>query len=96
MIKHFLKKALLLQLFLLFTAVLFAQQKSVSGKVTDADGKGLPGVTVSVKGTTTAVATNGDGFYTITVPNNQAVLRFSGVGYLNSYVMVCARYTLKN
>jgi TonB-dependent starch-binding outer membrane protein SusC len=96
MIKHFLKKALLLQLFLLFTAVLFAQQKAVSGKVTDADGKGLPGVTVSVKGTTTAVATNGDGFYTITVPNNQAVLRFTGVGYLNSDVMVGARTTLNN
>lgn len=94
MTKQILKKALLLQLSVLFSCLLFAQQKAVSGKVTDADGKGLSGITITVKGTSTAVATNGDGLYTITVPNNQAVLRFSGVGYLNSDVVVGARTTI--
>lgn len=96
MTKQILKKALLLQLSVLFSCLLFAQQKTVSGKVTDADGKGLPGISVTIKGTTTAVATNGEGLYTITVPNNQAVLRFSGVGYLNSDVVVGARTTINN
>ena len=48
------KKNLLMTFLLTFLAAasLFAQDKKVSGKVTSAeDGSGLPGVTISVKGT---------------------------------------------
>ncbi|MBN8686531.1 MAG: TonB-dependent receptor [Chitinophagales bacterium] len=91
MIKQILKKALLLQLSLLFSCLLFAQQRTVTGKVTDVDGKGLPGISVQVKGTATGVATNADGAYVIVIPNDQAVLRFSGVGYLQTDQSVGAR-----
>jgi TonB-dependent starch-binding outer membrane protein SusC len=94
MTKQILKKALLLQLSVLFSCLLFAQQKTVTGKITDADGKGLPGITVTVKGTSTAVATNSEGFYTVTVAGNQSVLKFSGVGYLNSELTVGGRTTI--
>jgi TonB-linked SusC/RagA family outer membrane protein len=62
------------------TLSLFAQIK-VSGTVNDANGGTLPGVNVMVKGTTTGVVTDADGAYTITVPDAEAELQFSFVGY---------------
>ncbi|MDR1673144.1 MAG: TonB-dependent receptor [Bacteroidales bacterium] len=54
---------------------------AVSGVVTDATGDPLPGVNVSIKGTLTGVVSNANGRYTINVPNRDAVLSFSFVGY---------------
>ncbi|MFA6082839.1 SusC/RagA family TonB-linked outer membrane protein [Mucilaginibacter sp.] len=55
---------------------------SITGKVVDdKDGGPLAGVTVKVKGTNIATATNVNGLYTINVPNAEAVLVFSFVGY---------------
>ena len=48
----------------------------ISGKVTDKDGKALPGVSVIVKGSTTGTVTDMDGNYKIYVPT-EATLRFS-------------------
>ncbi len=56
------------------------QQKSVSGKVTDASGTPLPGASVVIKGTTTGVLTDATGNYSLSnIPEN-AVLQFSFVG----------------
>ncbi|HKJ42698.1 MAG TPA: SusC/RagA family TonB-linked outer membrane protein, partial [Sunxiuqinia sp.] len=53
---------------------------TVKGKVTDANGEALPGVTVVVKGTTSGTITDVDGNYQLdNVPEN-AVLTFSFVG----------------
>jgi TonB-linked SusC/RagA family outer membrane protein len=70
---------------------LWAQQ-SVSGKVTEG-GEPLPGVTVSVKGTTTAVASGVDGTYIIAVPAN-ATLVFSFLGFTTQEVLVGSRSTI--
>lgn len=56
------------------------QQKSISGKVTDNTGVGLPGVSVVVKGTTTGIITDMDGKYTIAKVPENAILQFSFVG----------------
>ncbi|WP_431295316.1 SusC/RagA family TonB-linked outer membrane protein [Pedobacter sp. P26] len=53
----------------------------ISGKVTDEQGVGLPGVSVVEKGTRNAAVTNSSGSYTINVTNNNAVLVFTSVGY---------------
>ena len=46
-----------------------AQQRSVRGKVTDgSNGELLPGVNITVAGTTTGTATNSSGEYTLVVP----------------------------
>jgi len=80
-------KRLLLLLNLLFLTALLqqavAQDRSISGQVTDrANGQGLPGVTVLVKGTTIGASTNADGGYVISVPTSATTLSFSSIGYL--------------
>ena len=71
----------LLLSFLLLTFFSFhASSQTVTGKVSDADGKGLPSISVLVKGTTNGTATNASGQYSITAASN-AVLEFSSVGY---------------
>jgi TonB-linked SusC/RagA family outer membrane protein len=57
-----------------------AQTRTVSGKVTDAKGVGLPGVTVLVQGTTQGISTTAEGAYSIAVPET-ATLVFSSVGF---------------
>ncbi len=52
----------------------------VKGKVTATDGSPLPGVTVSIKGTTTGTVTDVNGDYQITLPKSAKVLQFSFVG----------------
>lgn len=70
-----------------------AQEKTVSGTVTDASGLPLPGASVVVKGTNTGASTDFDGKYTIKVSQGQ-VLVFSYVGYVNSEVTVGSSNTV--
>ena len=59
----------------------YAQVKTITGKVTDAEtGEPLPGVTIVVKGTTNGTITNFDGDYSIDVEEGQT-LGFSFIGY---------------
>lgn len=76
------KKILLVGLCLLMASIrLFAQTHTVTGRVTGKDdGLPIPGVSVSVKGTTTGTQTNVDGKYSINVPDGGA-LTFSFIGY---------------
>lgn len=65
-----------------------AQQKTVSGVVTK-DGEAVSGVTVTVKGTKTATATNNNGRFSISVPDKaNTVLVFSSVGFKSQQVTV--------
>ncbi|NOR76631.1 MAG: SusC/RagA family TonB-linked outer membrane protein [Draconibacterium sp.] len=57
-----------------------AQQKSITGTVTDEAGDPLPGVTVVVKGTTNGTVTSMDGNYSIFNIPEDAVLVFSFIG----------------
>jgi TonB-linked SusC/RagA family outer membrane protein len=72
--------SVLLMLSLLAQAV--AQDRAVSGRITDrANGQGLPGVTVLLKGTNTGTSTNSDGSFTLSVPAEGGTLVFSSIGY---------------
>ena len=66
------------------------QDIRVTGKVTNAVGGGLAGVSVSVKGTRTGTITDGNGNFAITVPDD-AVLVFSYVGYESKEVAVAGQ-----
>ncbi|TWO31646.1 SusC/RagA family TonB-linked outer membrane protein [Seonamhaeicola sediminis] len=71
----------------------FAQEKTISGTVSDNSGLPLPGATVLVKGTTTGTSTDFDGNYTISV-NQGSVLVFSFVGYTTQEIIVGASSTI--
>ena len=59
----------------------FAQQKTVSGRVTDAQsGAAVPGVSVVIKGTTNGTQTDSDGRYQIKTGEGRTVLQFSFIG----------------
>ncbi len=74
------KKASLLCSMLLFVwAAVWAQNLKVTGKVTDAGGNGLEGVSVSVKGKPAGTITNSAGDFTISVQKGETLV-FSGVG----------------
>ncbi|RRA99258.1 SusC/RagA family TonB-linked outer membrane protein [Larkinella rosea] len=60
----------------------------IAGTVTDEKGDGLPGVSVVVKNTTRGTSTDGDGKYRLNIPDGDATLVFSFVGYLNQEVPV--------
>ena len=75
-----------LLLAMLLPAWIYAQT-TVTGKVMDGNtGSALGGVTVTVKGTTTAVQTDGDGKFSISVKNNKERLVFSFVGFVSQTV----------
>lgn len=76
------RKSLLGFMLLLFSFTGFAQDRTITGTVTDADADApLPGVSVLVKGTSTGTITDIDGNYSIDVPTTGNTLVFSYLGY---------------
>jgi TonB-linked SusC/RagA family outer membrane protein len=74
------KLLLLLMAVVLAIGQLCAQQRTITGKVTDDKGAAVANASVVVKGTNTGTVTKSDGSYTLTVPANAKVLVFSSVG----------------
>src|SRR5438309_12123368 len=75
-----LKIVFLFILFGLFTALAcFAQQRTVTGHVGSADNQPVPGISVTVKGTTTGTSTDANGNFSILAPTGSTLV-FSGVG----------------
>ncbi len=78
----------LLLVLLLFPFIsISAQEMNISGVVIDNDGLTMPGVSVSVKGTTTGSITDIDGKYSLNVQKG-ATLLFSFIGYSTKEVKV--------
>ena len=81
---------------LAFTALLslpglaIAQTRTVTGKVADARGNGLPGATVVVRGTSQGISATAEGTYSIAVADTAALV-FSSVGYNSQTVRVGGR-----
>src|SRR5690606_28035459 len=54
----------------------------ITGRVVSAsDDSGIPGVSVLIKGTFSGTVTDVEGFYSISVPNEDDILVFSSIGY---------------
>jgi iron complex outermembrane receptor protein len=80
--KRLLAGMLIPLLILLCPSLLFAQNKTITGKVTDAkDGTPLVGVSVVPKGATQGTVTDAAGVFRITVGANVKTLIFSNVGF---------------
>jgi TonB-linked SusC/RagA family outer membrane protein len=86
---------IILPILFFWATATMAQTKVVSGKVTQAEnGASLPGVVVKVGGSSTAVSTNNNGDYTITVPAANATLTFSYIGFVTKSVPVGTQSTI--
>lgn len=78
-----LPKLSLLFLAMLGTLYMAAQDRTITGKVTDQQtGKPLEGVSVKVKNTTSGTVTNAEGVFVLKVPSSESVISVSYVGYL--------------
>ncbi|GAA4293405.1 SusC/RagA family TonB-linked outer membrane protein [Aestuariibaculum suncheonense] len=71
----------------------FAQEKTISGKITDPTGMPLPGATVLIKGTSTGTSSDFDGNYSITANQGQTLV-FSYVGYSNQELKIGTSNTI--
>jgi len=68
-----------------------AQGISITGTVIDENGSPLPGVNIILIGTSNGTSSDVNGRYAINVPNENAVLQFSFVGFITSEVTVGSR-----
>jgi TonB-linked SusC/RagA family outer membrane protein len=79
--------AILLCAILVVTQVA-AQNKTIKGRVTEDGKKPLSNASIIVKGTTVAAKTNEEGFYSITIPTNGRVLKFSSLNFEDQEVNI--------
>lgn len=75
----------------LYSGTSYAQGIDVEGQVSDANQGTLPGVNVVIKGTTVGTVTDVEGRFRIQVPDRDAVLIFSYVGYATQEVQVAGQ-----
>ncbi|WP_206684016.1 SusC/RagA family TonB-linked outer membrane protein [Pontibacter beigongshangensis] len=71
-----------------YTEVAPQQGVTVTGRVLDEAGNGLPGVTVMLKGTTQGTSTDLDGNYSLSVPGGSGTLVVSFVGYTSQEIAI--------
>lgn len=76
------RRLLLLTAVMLAAQMLFAQTRTVTGKVTDAAGTPLPGVSVTVTATNASTLTDAAGNFSLSVPSGARSLTLTSVGYV--------------
>ena len=76
------KQTTIILLILFQSALTFAQNYTISGRITEAkSGEDLVGSTVIISGTTMGVSTNAYGFYSLTIPKGEYKLIYRYLGY---------------
>lgn len=81
--------ALFSMVFVFVLQVAFAQNKTVTGKVTDSkDGSPVSGASVQVKGTRTGTSTKPDGTFSLSVPSSATTLVITSVGFERQEVAI--------
>jgi TonB-linked SusC/RagA family outer membrane protein len=68
--------------------VTYAQDRTVTGKVTDEQGQAMPGVSVVIDQTNRGTVTGVDGSFTLDVPTGSETLVFSFIGYTTQRVSI--------
>ena len=75
--------------FVLASSATWAQERTVSGRVTSAeDGSRLPGVNIVLKGTTNGTVTDANGDYSLKVPGSGGTLVFTFIGLTSQEVEI--------
>lgn len=86
-------KLILAGMMMLFSFVSFAQEKTITGIVSEENGLPIPGVAVSVKRTSRAVQTDLDGKYAIKASKGETLI-FSYIGYTTKTIVVSDKNTI--
>jgi TonB-linked SusC/RagA family outer membrane protein len=73
---------------------IMAAEQKISGKVTDENGNGLPGVNVKIKGSSRGTSTDSNGQFNLGVTDDKAVLVFSFTGYVTQEISLQGRSTI--
>ncbi len=81
-------------LVLLLTGIQLFAQITITGKVVDEEGYEIPGVNIYIKGTTIGTISDLDGKYTIEVPDEDAILVFSSIGYEKKEISVAGKTSI--
>ncbi len=85
-------RMMLMLALVLCTSMAYAQDQTISGKITDgSDGSGLPGVNILAKGTTVGTVTDVEGNYSLSVPEGTETLVISSVGYLSQELTIAGK-----
>lgn len=89
------RKTLLFLIFAFLSQIAWAQERTIRGKITNAeDGSPLPGVSVVVQGTNRGTVTDVEGQYRLPVADGDAVLVFSFIGMLSQEQTIGNRETI--
>ena len=83
-------KFIVLAVFMLVGVTLHAQNRTISGKILDAQEQPLIGAAVVIDGTTQGTVTSVDGTFSIRVPANDVVLHITSLGFIPKKVTVSA------
>ena len=81
------KTKIFLAIALIISVLVNAQERNITGKVTDETGQALPGVSISIKKSKSGVSTDKNGAYSIKAKTND-ILVFASVGFVNSEIKV--------
>ncbi len=80
---------LMLTVFLLSVQMVWAQNKTVIGKVTDGkDGSPIPGASVTVKGSRSGTTSGSDGTFSLSVPEKSTALIISALGFESQEITI--------
>jgi TonB-linked SusC/RagA family outer membrane protein len=84
------KVVMLIMAIVLSISHLWAQQRTITGKVTDDKGGPIPGASIVVKGTNLGTTAGSDGSFSLSVPSNAKALIFSSIGLGEKEITITA------
>lgn len=87
----FLSQILLCTFLLLLSGWAIAQNRNITGQITDDKGSPIPGASIQVKGTRTGVTAGADGSFKLSVPAGSDVLLVSFIGYTSQEVNISGK-----
>lgn len=88
------KTKIFLFISLIISILANAQERTITGKVTDEIGQGIAGVNVLIKGTSQGTTSDLNGKYSIKVSTKGAILQFAFIGYVTQTVKIGRKDTL--
>lgn len=74
--------------YLFFGMSVFAQNRTISGVVSDESGNPLPNTSVQISGSQVGTITNTSGHYSLTIPSNAKQIEFSSLGFTPQIMII--------